>query len=90
MLCCLDFQRETHGIFLSVEGRGGCFLPQVARETGWSKEQLLQRLCMEKLGLGPQAWQQPTARLCRFTAEIIGHEPFESGEQTLPPTVSPS
>lgn len=75
---CLDFDPMSHGIYLTTAGRSGCFLPQVARETGWSREQLLSRLCCEKLDLPADAWQHPTATLHTFTVEIIGPEPFEA------------
>lgn len=73
----LDFDLQRHGLFLTIGGRTGCFLPQVARETGWSKEQLLGRLCSEKMGLPAESWRQPAARLAVFTATIVGPEPFE-------------
>jgi len=38
-------------IYLTLNGRSGVFLPQVARETGWRRDQLLDRLCTEKDGL---------------------------------------
>src|SRR5205823_4740353 len=46
----LDFDLLEQGIYLQFDGRAGLFLPQVARQTGWSREQLLDRLCQEKLG----------------------------------------
>ena len=82
---CLEFEPLVHGIHLMVGGRSGCFLPQVARETGWSREQLLDRLCVEKLGYAPQAWKHPSAKLHIFTAEIVGPEPFETGASAPPP-----
>jgi AmmeMemoRadiSam system protein A len=72
----LDFDLTSDGIYLTYEGRAGCFLPQVARETGWSKEQLLDRLCSEKMGLPRVAWRHQGARLFRFTTLEIGPEPF--------------
>jgi len=72
----LDFDLLTHGLYLTVQGRSGCFLPQVARETGWTQRQLLERLCSEKLGLAADAWRDPDARLERFTCLVIGPEPF--------------
>ena len=72
----LDFDPQLHGIYLTLAGRSGCFLPQVARETGWGREQLLDRLCVEKLGLPSRAWRHPAARLQVFDAEIIGPEAF--------------
>lgn len=68
----MDFDLLSEGIVLDIGEVGGCFLPQVARETGWSKEQLLTRLCTEKLGMPPAAWKLPNAVLRKFTAEIIG------------------
>jgi AmmeMemoRadiSam system protein A len=73
----LDFDLHNDGIYLTWGERSGCFLPQVARETGWDKTQLLARLCVEKMGLPPTAWQDPRAKLFHFTTVVIGPEPFE-------------
>jgi AmmeMemoRadiSam system protein A len=72
-----DFDLDNEGVYLLHSGRSGCFLPQVARETGWNREQLLTRLCVEKMGLPPQAWREPGAKLMTFSTVIIGPEPFE-------------
>ena len=71
----LDFDPATDGIYLIYGGRSGFFLPQVARETGWSRQQLLNRLCEEKLGLPCDAWQKAEAKLFTFKVEVIGPEP---------------
>ena len=76
----LQFDPENEGIYLTIDEAGGCFLPQVARETGWSRQQLLERLCTEKLALGRDAWKHPSARLSTFRTVIIGPEPFASSE----------
>jgi AmmeMemoRadiSam system protein A len=73
----LDFDPQAEGIYLIHGRRSGCFLPQVARETGWTREQLLTRLCVEKMGLAPDAWRDPAARLMVFSTLVIGPEPFE-------------
>ena len=75
----LDFDLLHDGIYLTCEHRSGCFLPQVAQETGWSKEQLLVRLCTEKMGLPASAWRDPEAKLSRFSTIAIGPEPFVPG-----------
>lgn len=62
-------------IVLDVCGRSGCFLPQVARRTGWDRRQLLERLCAEKMGLPADAWRDPSARLRVFAARILGPAP---------------
>jgi AmmeMemoRadiSam system protein A len=70
----LDFDLLNDGIYLTFGGRAGFFLPQVARETGWTREQLLDRLCTEKLGLPPDAWKKPEAKLFTFKVEVVGPE----------------
>ena len=72
---CTSFDLLNDGIYLTCAGRTGCFLPQVARETGWTREQLLDRLCTEKLGIEPSAWRGGNATLMRFSTLIIGPEP---------------
>lgn len=60
-----------HGIQIRRGARTGCFLPQVATETGWSKEEFLCRCCGGKAGLDPYAWQGPETEVCIFTAEVF-------------------
>jgi AmmeMemoRadiSam system protein A len=72
----LDFDLADDGIYLVAGAHAGCFLPQVARETGWSREQLLDRLCTEKLGLPPDTWRKPESKLYTFQVEVIGPEPM--------------
>jgi AmmeMemoRadiSam system protein A len=74
----LDFDPQNDGIYLTCQARSGTFLPQVGRQTGWSREQLLSRLCTEKLGLAPSAWQEPSAKLLTYSALVIGPVPFEA------------
>src|SRR5262245_51301773 len=63
---CRDFDLLNEGVYLTIRERSGCFLPQVARDTGWTREQLLDRLCTEKLGLLANSWQEPEAKLMKF------------------------
>jgi AmmeMemoRadiSam system protein B/AmmeMemoRadiSam system protein A len=46
-----------HGIILEKDGRGAVFLPEVAVEHGWNREQTLSRLA-KKAGLPPEAWKE--------------------------------
>lgn len=73
-----DFDLLNDGIFVTFEERAGCFLPQVARETGWTREQLLDRLCSEKLGLPAMTWRHPLCKFEKFHTVQIGPEPFLS------------
>lgn len=75
----LDFDLLSDGVYLAAAGRTGCFLPQVARETGWTKEQLLDRLCTEKLNLPATTWRDPASRLMKFQTLLVGPEPFVRG-----------
>ena len=68
----LDFDLLNEGIYLTHAGRSGCFLPQVARETQWDKEQLLARLCAEKMGISSVAWRGEGVRAFSFKTLIIG------------------
>lgn len=63
------------GVIIS-DGKGhqGIFLPQVAQETGWSKEEFLRELCVQKAGLPADAWKDPDVSLYTFTAEVFGEE----------------
>ncbi len=72
---CTSFDPLNDGVYLTCGERGGCFLPQVARETGWTREQLLDRLCTEKLGVPAQTWRAGDATLMRFTTLVVGPEP---------------
>jgi AmmeMemoRadiSam system protein A len=74
----LDFEPQRDGIHLTFRGRTGLFLPQVARETGWTREQLLARLCTEKLGIPENCWTDPAAELKTFPAEVIGPVPLNT------------
>lgn len=73
----MSFDLLNDGVYLICGERTGCFLPQVARETGWTREQLLDRLCTEKLGMDARAWRGEDATLMRFTTLIVGPEPVD-------------
>lgn len=64
----------THGVIVHRGSRGGVFLPQVAVETGWSKERFLSELCSQKAGLPPDCWRDPATKLEVFTAEVFAEK----------------
>jgi AmmeMemoRadiSam system protein A len=70
----LILELGKHGIHIKRGGQSGCFLPQVATETGWSKEEFLSQCCAGKAGLSPDAWRDPKTEVYLFTAEIIEEE----------------
>jgi len=60
-----------HGVIVERGARRGVFLPQVAGETGWSREELLSHLCRDKAGLPADAWKKGAA-LYVFTVQAFG------------------
>ena len=70
----LSLRLGVDGIYIKRGGASGCFLPQVATETGWSKEEFLSYCCAHKAGLPPDAWKDPKTEVYLFTAEVFGSE----------------
>jgi AmmeMemoRadiSam system protein A len=65
-----ELELGKHGIYVMKGMTGGCYLPQVADETGWSKEEFLRHCCLEKAGLEADAWKKD-ADVYLFTAEVF-------------------
>jgi AMMECR1 domain-containing protein len=63
---------ELEGIYVTKGFASGCFLPQVATETGWTKEEFLSYCCAHKAGLSADAWQDPDTEVYLFTADVFG------------------
>jgi AmmeMemoRadiSam system protein A len=70
----LDIELGLDGIYIRRGAAAGCFLPQVATETGWSKEQFLSHCCSHKAGLAPDAWRDPDTEVLTFRAEVFGEK----------------
>jgi len=68
----LSIELGRDGIYIQRGARAGCFLPQVATETGWTKEEFLSNCCSHKAGLAPDAWRDPDTEVLRFRAEVFG------------------
>ncbi|NLX14466.1 MAG: AmmeMemoRadiSam system protein A [Phycisphaerales bacterium] len=68
----LSLELGKHGIYIRRGASAGCFLPQVADETGWSKEEFLTHCCAGKAGMNPDAWKDPDTEVYLFTAEVFG------------------
>jgi len=72
-----EFIVGRHGIIVERDGRGGVFLPQVAPEQGWDREQTLTYLCLHKAGLPGDAWKDKRTKLYVFEAEVIEEKDLE-------------
>jgi len=68
----LSLRPGIDGIYIKKGFASGCFLPQVATEAGWSKEEFLSYCCAHKAGLSSDAWKDPDTEVYLFTAEVFG------------------
>ncbi len=68
----LSLRLGVDGIYIKQGRASGCFLPQVATETGWTKEEFLSYCCSHKAGLAPDAWKDPETEVSLFTADVFG------------------
>ncbi|NLX06977.1 MAG: AmmeMemoRadiSam system protein A [Phycisphaerae bacterium] len=67
----MSLELGKHGIYIRRGYRTGCFLPQVATETGWDREQYLSYCCSHKAGLAAGAWKDRDTEVYLFTAEVF-------------------
>ncbi|MBF0385742.1 MAG: AmmeMemoRadiSam system protein B [Candidatus Omnitrophica bacterium] len=67
-----EVQLGVHGVIVSKGVfNHGVYLPQVAKETGWNREQFLSSLCTHKAGLPADCWKDPLTKIEIFTAEVF-------------------
>ncbi|MFO7933382.1 MAG: AmmeMemoRadiSam system protein B [Bacteroidales bacterium] len=69
-----EFQLGKHGIYMTLNGRSGTFLPQVASGTDWTTELLLGHCARDKAGIGWDGWRE--ADLFVYEAVV-----FREGDQ---------
>jgi hypothetical protein len=62
-----EFVLGKHGIYIRKGWRSGTYLPQVADEVNWTKEEFVSHCSAEKAGIGWDGWKD--AEL--FTYEAI-------------------
>lgn len=67
-----EIELGVHGIYIIKDGHAGTFLPQVATETGWSKEEFLGHCARDKAGIGWDGWK--TAEIYVYTAIVFGEK----------------
>jgi AmmeMemoRadiSam system protein A len=66
-----DIELGKHGVVIQKGNRSGTFLPQVATDTGWSKEEFLSELCSQKAGLLRDCYQDPSVTIYTFQAQVF-------------------
>ena len=52
-----EFQLHKHGIYVRKGRRSGTYLPQVADEVNWTKEEFVSHCSQDKAGLGWNGWR---------------------------------
>lgn len=66
-----EIELGKHGVLVKRGFHTGVFLPQVATETGWDKEEFLNNLCYGKAGLPADVWKDKKTELYVFTAQVF-------------------
>lgn len=66
-----EIELGRHGIYIRKGNHGGTFLPQVAHQTGWTREEFLGHCARDKAGIGWDGWKD---------AEIYIYEAYVFGE----------
>ena len=69
-----EIEMGRHGIYIKKGFSSGTFLPQVAIETGWTKEEFLGYCARNKARIGWDGWKD---------ADIFTYEAFVFGEKDL-------
>ncbi len=75
-----EFRLGKDGIYIRKENRAGTFLPQVAEETGWTKEEFLGHCSRDKAGLEWDSWKERDVELYTYQALIFSEEEFRNAE----------
>jgi hypothetical protein len=68
-----EIEVGKHGVYMTKGGHSAVFLPQVAAEQGWNRDELLDNLCY-KAGLTPAAWHSSDTRFQVFEGKIFEEE----------------
>jgi len=79
VLSPLEEVKTADDIVLGVDGvlvkqgvNSGVYLPQVATETGWNKNEFMDSLCASKAGIDPRAWRTGDCQIYTFKAQVFG------------------
>jgi AmmeMemoRadiSam system protein B/AmmeMemoRadiSam system protein A len=67
-----EFELGRQGIYMKSGNRSGTFLPQVAGETGWTKEEFFGHCSQDKAGMGWDGWK--SAELYVYEALVFGEK----------------
>ena len=66
-----EFELHKHGIYIRRGFRSGTFLPQVADEVNWTKEEFVSHCAQDKAGIGWDGWKDPETELYVYEAIVF-------------------
>src|ERR1035437_3091146 len=69
-----EIELGKHGVIVKRGYASGVFLPQVASETGWSKEEFMRNLCEGKAGLPPDCYKDEGTEVYIFEAQVFNEK----------------
>ncbi len=69
-----ELELGRDGIYIKKGSSAGTFLPQVATETGWTKEEFLGHCARDKAGIGWNGWKD--AELYTYEAVVFSESEF--------------
>ncbi|MGI6278296.1 MAG: AmmeMemoRadiSam system protein B [Patescibacteria group bacterium] len=64
-----EVELGKHGVYLKQGSLTGTFLPQVAQEGDWTKEDFLGEICAQKMGLNRDCYLDPATEIFIYTVE---------------------
>jgi AmmeMemoRadiSam system protein A len=67
-----EIELGKHGIYIKKGYYSGTFLPQVATETGWTKEEFLGHCARDKAGIGWDGWKD--AEIYTYEADVFSEK----------------
>jgi len=75
-----DFIPGKHGILIADGERSGTYLPQVAVEQEWNRDQMLENVTVEKAGLKSMSWKEGKYLMYTYTANVFAENEPEAEE----------
>lgn len=72
-----EFELGRHGVIVKRGYASGVFLPQVAIETGWTKEEFMENLCEGKACLPPDSYKDKDTEVYIFEAQVFNEKEIQ-------------
>ena len=66
-----EFELHRHGIYIRRGYRSGTYLPQVADEVNWTKEEFVSHCAQDKAGIGWDGWRDAETELYVYEAIVF-------------------